>query len=131
MMQIFFIHFDVNIFKLSNMICLRDLKPENRLFFKLSLHILLVKCMAKRMGCVLGPVMSQATQAVQDLIGYLYFIFCHKTGKKYFIFKLSFLLHRVTNQNFKKSAKLLITNAAKIEEKSLKGCVSEEKFKLR
>ena len=33
----------------------------------------------------------------------------------YFVFKLSFLFHRVTNQNFKKSAKLLITNTAKIE----------------
>ena len=38
----------------------------------------------------------------------------------YFFFKLSFLLHRVTNHNFKKSAKFLITNMAKIESKKKK-----------
>ena len=36
----------------------------------------------------------------------------------YFVFKLSFLLHHVTNQNFKKKpAKFLIINKAKIESK--------------
>ena len=77
------------------------------------------------MGCVLGSVMSQATQAVHDFIGFINLIlFVIKQAKMYFIFKLSFLLHHATNQNFKKSAKFLITNTAKIEEKSLKAwCV--------
>ena len=48
----------------------------------------------------------------------------------YFVFKLSFVLHRVTNQNFKKRTKFLITHMAKIEEKCLKGCVSEDKCNL-
>ena len=33
------------------------------------------------------------------------------------VFKLSFLLHRVTNQNFKKNEKFLIINKAKIKSK--------------
>ena len=74
--------------------------------------------------------MSQATQAVHDL-NLIFFVI--KQAKMDFVFKLSFLLHRVTNQNFKKKkkAKLLITNTAKVEEKSLRGCVSEEKCELR
>ena len=61
------------------------------------------------MGCTLGGVIAQATlgatPAVHGLIGFLNFIFCHKTGKFYFVFKLSLLLRRVTNQNFKKKKK--------------------------
>ena len=34
-----------------------------------------------------------------------------------FVFKLSFFLHSVTNQDFKKEAKFLIINKAKIEGK--------------
>ena len=50
----------------------------------------------------------------------------------YFVFKISFLLHRVTNHNFKKAqnfiSQTIVTNTVKIEsKKSLKGCVSEEK----
>ena len=37
-----------------------------------------------------------------------------------FVFKLSFFLHSVTNQNFKKKAKFLIINKAKIESKKNK-----------
>ena len=47
----------------------------------------------------------------------------------YFVFKQSFLLHCVTNQNFKKKRKFFFTNTVKKEsKKNLKGCVSEEKL---
>ena len=39
----------------------------------------------------------------------------------YFVFKLSFLLHWVTIQNFKKNANFLIINKAKIESKKTIG----------
>ena len=46
----------------------------------------------------------------------LFFII--KQAKMHFVFKLFFLFHRVTNQNFKKSAKFLIINKGKIEGKN-------------
>ena len=50
--------------------------------------------------------MSQATQAVHDLKGFLtFFFFVIKRAKMDFIFKLSFLLYRVTNQNLKNPRK--------------------------
>ena len=65
--------------------------------------------MVKCMGCTLGRVIAQvtlgATPAVHGLIGFLNFIFYPKQAKMYFVFKLSFLLHHVTNQNFKKKKK--------------------------
>ena len=56
------------------------------------------------------------------LIGFLNFIFCHKTGKNGFRFKLSLFLHSVANQNFIKKANFLIINKAKIESNKKKEC---------
>ena len=68
-----------------------------------------------------GPVMSQATPAVHGLIGFLNFIFfAIKQAKMDFVFKLSFFLQSVTNQNFKKKIKIFYHKQGKNREKKKK-----------
>ncbi len=59
--------------------------------------------------------MSQATCAVHAFNSF--FKLFIKQAKMYFVFKVSFLLHRVANQNFKKSVKFLLENNVKTESK--------------